>query len=142
MYKNIKIETELKKKSGIYKIVINNKFYIGSACNLYQRIHHHKSELLKNKHANTHLQRSFNKHKYFTFEILAECPKEYLLKLEQWFMDSLKPQYNIRKEAKSNYGLRMSEEQKKKHSIISLKWHKEFGFTEETKKEDEYKYER
>ena len=63
MYKNIKIETELKKKSGIYKIVINNKFYIGSACNWYQIRHHHKSELLKNKHANTHLQRSFNKHK-------------------------------------------------------------------------------
>ena len=134
MFKSIKIEGELKKKSGIYKIVINNKFYIGSACNLYHRIHTHKSSLLKNKHNNNHLQRSFNRHEYFTFEILAECPKEYLIKLEQWFIDTLKPEFNIRKQAQSNYGLKMSEECKKNHSISSSKWQKEVGFSEETKK--------
>lgn len=134
MFKNIKIEAELKKKSGIYKITINNKFYIGSACNLYQRIHSHKSNLLKNKHPNNHLQNSFNKYKNFKFEILATCPKEYLLKLEQWFINGLEPTFNIRKEAQSNYGLKMSNECKEKHSISSLKWHSNFGFTEETKR--------
>jgi len=105
MYKNIKVEAEFKRQSGIYKIIINNSFYIGSACNLYQRLHQHKSNLINNKHHNKYLQNVFNKYKIVNFEIISICPKEYLLKVEQWFIDNLKPKYNIRKEAHSNYGL-------------------------------------
>lgn len=51
-----------------------------------------------------HLQRSVNKYGFenFRFEILAICPKEYCVKLEQWFLDTLKPTYNIRKIAGCN----------------------------------------
>lgn len=62
------------KKSGIYQIVniINNKFYIGSAKNLYTRFSQHLRELNKNRHRNSFLQRSWNKHgrEAFRFEVL------------------------------------------------------------------------
>lgn len=97
-------------KSGIYKItnIINNKFYIGSSCNIRVRYNEHIRELLKNNHPNKKLQNSFNKHgrNNFKFEILAICPVEYLIKLEQWFIDNQKPFYNISPTAGNNYGCR------------------------------------
>ena len=83
---------------GIYKIINikNNKFYIGSTNNLKRRKKDHFSLLKKNKNHCKILQRAYNKYgeEAFTFEVLAYCPKEYLFKLEQWFVDTLKPQYN------------------------------------------------
>lgn len=83
---------------GIYKItnIKNNKFYIGSTNNLKRRKKEHFSLLKKNKNHCKILQRAYNKYgeDAFIFEVLAYCPKEYLFKLEQWFVDTLKPQYN------------------------------------------------
>jgi len=85
--------------TGIYKItnIKNNKFYIGSTNNLIRRKKEHFSLLKRNKSHCKILQRAYNKYGelYFTFEVLAYCPIEYLFKLEQWFVDNLKPQYNI-----------------------------------------------
>ena len=52
----------------------------------------------------------------FKFNILVTCPKEYCIKLEQWFIDNLKPEYNIRLKADSNIGIKFSDEHKKKLS--------------------------
>lgn len=97
-------------KSGIYRIInlMNNKCYIGSGVNLKRRKHEHFYHLRYNKHCNTILQNSVNKYglNNFKFEILATCPKEYLLKLEQWFIDNLKPTFNIRKNAENNLGVK------------------------------------
>lgn len=86
-------------KSGIYKItnIYNNNFYIGSSSNINRRIGDHFYALKKNKHCNNKLQNSYNKYSInnFTYEILAQCPKEYLLKLEKWFIDNLKPDFNL-----------------------------------------------
>ncbi len=88
-----------KDTSGIYKItnLINNKFYIGSGKCIRKRFYAHKTELKHNKHTNSHLQRSWNKYgeENFKFEVLVTCPKEYRVKLEQWFLDNMKPEYNI-----------------------------------------------
>lgn len=106
--------------SGIYKIINiqNGKFYIGSANNLKRRKTEHFYYLKYNKHINKILQNSVNKYgiNNFRFEILVQCPKEYCIKLEQWFMDNLKPNFNIRQKAESNLGLKQSEEQKEKSS--------------------------
>ena len=84
--------------TGIYKItnIINNKFYIGSTNNLKRRRKEHFSLLSKNKNHCKILQRAYNKYgkDAFIFEIIAYCPVKYLFKLEQWFVDNLKPQYN------------------------------------------------
>jgi group I intron endonuclease len=86
-------------KSGIYKItnIVNNKFYIGSTNNLYRRKREHFRLLKQGKNHCKLLQRAYNKYGElsFTFEVIATCPPEYLFKLEQWFVDYLKPQYNI-----------------------------------------------
>ena len=62
------------KKIGIYQIknVINGKSYIGKSVDIHSRKFQHKSALLKNKHHNSHLQASFNKHgeEAFRFRIL------------------------------------------------------------------------
>lgn len=103
-------------KSGIYQIINieNHKFYIGSACNLSRRKYEHFNLLKKNKHYNKYLQRSYNKKAdAFEFKVLAFCPREYLIKLEQWFLDNLKPEYNLAPNAQSMLGFKFSEETKK-----------------------------
>lgn len=110
------IYTMITKRAGIYKITntITQDFYIGSAVNFKKRFQIHLSYLRKNKHHSRYLQNSFNKYgeSIFIFEELVVCPQEYLLKLEQWFLDSLNPIYNICKVAGSWLGQKHSEESK------------------------------
>ena len=116
-------------KTGVYEIVniITNERYIGSASRVgksnslsgfYVRFDKHKLLLKNNKHYNIHLQRSYNKYgeNNFNFNILSICPPEYCIKLEQWFLDNLKPEYNIRKIADSNKGIKFTAEHKEKLS--------------------------
>jgi len=86
------------KKSGIYKITINNKIYVGSSVDLYSRYSTHNSRLKRDIHENIHLQRAYNKYnKIFSFETLEvfeEISKKDLLTKEKEYMDLLKPYYN------------------------------------------------
>lgn len=85
---------------GIYLILNTetDKGYIGQASNLYHRWHSHKSYLKKDKHANEHLQRSFNKYgeDKFEFHILAIAHGQ-LNELEQFYLDklNLEDRYNL-----------------------------------------------
>lgn len=85
--------------SGIYKIsnLINKKIYIGSSCNLQKRKTSHFNNLLKNKHHSMYLQRAYNKYgkDSFIFEVIEFCTKESLKNREQFYIDNLKPEYNI-----------------------------------------------
>ena len=93
------IDDKLKNKSGIYCIlnIQNNKKYIGSSINIWQRLQKHFSLLRKNKHENIILQNSFNKNgeENFICFCLREHKNEDLTYLEQYYIDLLKPQYNI-----------------------------------------------
>lgn len=96
-------------KKAIYIItnLVNNKIYIGSAIDYMRRFRLHKFQLRNQKHNNLHLQRSFNKYteNNFSFDILELVEnKEDLINREQYWMDLLKPEYNIRKIAESNLG--------------------------------------
>lgn len=108
-------------EAGIYIIenIVNNKIYVGSSSNLLFRKWQHFSSLRNNKHHNKHLQYSFNKYKEenFNFYILEECQIDYLAEREQYYIDSLAPDYNKRVIAENNQGLKHSEETKKKISI-------------------------
>ena len=121
-------------KTGIYKLInkITEDFYIGSASRIgksnslsgfYVRFDKHKRQLNNNSHYNRFLQNSWNKYggKNFEFEILATCPSEYCIKLEQYFIDILNPTFNIRKIADSNLGIKFTEEHKNKIRIGNLK---------------------
>lgn len=107
-------------KTGVYSITntVNGKQYIGSAGrNFRHRWNGHKTDLRKNKHHCQPLQRAWNKYgeEAFKFEVLFTCPKEYCIKLEQWFLNSINPEYNICKIAGNSLGVKRSQEQKDRH---------------------------
>lgn len=91
--------------AGVYKIVnlLNGHFYIGSSKDISQRFSDHKSDLRNLKHRNRHLENAWHKYgaENFQFEIVEETlnEKEILLEREQYYLDTLKPEYNISKTA-------------------------------------------
>jgi group I intron endonuclease len=104
---------------GIYKLIINGKIYIGSAVVLSQRLRSHINDLQNNRHKNIHLQRAFILYNEIDFEILEYIPDvNDLIKREQFYIDSLRPHYNIAKIAGSQLGMRHSAETRKKISDI------------------------
>lgn len=93
------ISSSLVNKSGIYCIINikNCKRYIGSSINIYQRLSAHKSYLKRNCHANIKLQNSWNKNseESFDYYILEFCDSIFLLDREQFYIDTLSPEFNI-----------------------------------------------
>lgn len=111
---------------GIYKVVnlINNKFYIGSSTNLIRRKVEHKYRRKLNK-GNSIIRSAILKygHENFKFEILEVleygdwATKDYINDLlscrEQYYINKLHPQYNIRlKDVTTNSGWKVTEEQR------------------------------
>ena len=78
--------------SVIYKIEItgSDRFYIGSAVDFHKRRLHHLSQLRRQAHRNTHLQRIFDKYgeESLSFNILEKCDKLNLVAREQHWIDS------------------------------------------------------
>lgn len=84
----------------IYNIVnvINNKVYIGCSKNFPTRKREHLNKLVKNKHDNIYLQRSWNKYgrDNFKFEIFCVCTNEEVMyKLEILLIDNTSSIYNL-----------------------------------------------
>lgn len=126
--------------SGVYGIFskIDDRVYIGSATNFDLRKKTHFDKLKSNVHVNKPLQNFVNKYgiENVEFVVLAKCPSEYCIKLEQFFLDNFENKFNIRFIAESNFGLKASEETKQKMSKARKgKAVRGYGFTvtEETK---------
>lgn len=100
-------------RSGIYEIrnLVDGKRYIGSAMQLRKRWRDHR-DALRGKHGRTNarLKSAWKKHgeAAFLFRPLVFCAPEDLLFYEQLAIDHLRPEYNIRKVAESNFGLKWS----------------------------------
>jgi group I intron endonuclease len=129
---------------GIYKIqscVKPNRIYIGSSTNISTRWRKHINELYFNKHCNSKLQNHYNKYGIadLQFSILVECDINDILEIEQSFLDSFKPFFNVCKIAGRTTGYKhpesvkikmrkpKSEEHKKKLSIAKqgcIPWNK------------------
>ena len=73
--------------SGIYKITIGRWFYWGSTKNFIRRKADHFRELKQGKHKNSILQKAFDKHKTFEFEIIANVEEQELAEWEQEIID-------------------------------------------------------
>lgn len=88
---------------GIYRItnIHNGHFYIGSSYNIGKRIIQHRVDLNKNRHHSPYLQRSWNIYGEmgFEFSLVESCSRDDLLLLEQHYLDSLNPEYNVSKSA-------------------------------------------
>jgi group I intron endonuclease len=141
--------------SGIYKIQSKRKpdrIYIGSAINVYKRWNKHLNELKKNYHHSIILQNHFNKYgeSDLQFSILLSCESTDLIKIEQYFIDSYNPYFNICRIAGNCSGVKQSEltKQKKREKQLgtimtdetrlkisnSMKGHKGHKFTDEQKR--------
>jgi len=104
---------ENKNKSGIYRWINNenNKTYVGSSSNMNTRLYKYYSaeHLMKHK---TPIHNALIKYGYskFTFEVLEYCEKVDLIAREQYYLDLLKPEYNILALANSSLGFKHSKE--------------------------------
>ena len=83
----------------VYKIVniTTNEIYVGSTIDFNKRSKEHFRMLLHNKHHSIKLQRSYNKHGIVNFkiEVIEQCTQENKQEKEQYYIDTLKPSYNI-----------------------------------------------
>ena len=112
---------QIKRKAGIYQLVNlkNNKTYIGSSNNLYRRLSCYLSPATLNRDFNKfHSLISKALLKYgninFGFKILKfieldtnltnKKQKKSILEIEQYYLNSIKPEYNIQKIAGSRLG--------------------------------------
>jgi len=106
--------------SGIYKIesiIKPERVYIGSTINIFKRYNQHLYRLKRKIHINRKLQNHYNKYgmedlKFYI--ILYGCDENELIIIEQLFLDSYKPWFNICKIAGSTLGIKASEESKQK----------------------------
>lgn len=117
----LKILQDNKKKAGVYRWtnLTNNKSYIGSGTNLSKRLRDYYS--LRNlerqiKNNKSMIYRSIIKYGFssFTLEILEYCSASLSISREQYYLDFLKPEYNILKKAGSSLGRKHSDEAKAK----------------------------
>ena len=93
---------------GIYKIIINNKVYIGSSFNIQRRLIQHKSDLKNNRHDNQHLQNAYNKYKKITTEIVetfSSISDEKLRQLEREYIKLFNAEYNIQ-DPETHFGIK------------------------------------
>lgn len=116
----VNIDFKLKGKAGIYQIfnLENGKRYIGSSKDVYNRLHEHLHNLNNNKAHNKHLQLSWNKHGEinFHFSILEYCDENIRFEREQYYLDVLKPEYNLTLQVVANEGHSPTEETRKQIS--------------------------
>lgn len=116
------------KISGVYKITntITGDYYIGSSKNIKQRWAEHKCQSVWKRHPNNPLYLDFQKYGIdkFSFQILEEVEIEQLKKVEQQFIQILKPTYN-QMNAKGLDAERLKKYQKQ--------YHKEYEKTDKCK---------
>lgn len=109
----------MNKKSGIYQIfnLNNGSSYIGSSNDINRRFRAHKTALIHQKHFNKHLQNAWNKYgsNSFEFYIIHLVDADSIRKAEQYWIDFIKPEYNIARYVDSPHkGVPCSQERKQK----------------------------
>lgn len=107
----------LKDKAGIYCFInkVNGKFYIGSSVNLKKRVYDYFSKSYYKKSENTIIQKAILKYGLANFELAIletsnNSDTEGLLSREQFFINSMKPEYNILKIAGNSLGYKHTPE--------------------------------
>lgn len=105
---------ENKGKSGVYRWTnnVNGKTYVGSAVSLRARfyVYYSANRLTKSKMP-IYMASEILKYGYsnFTLDILEYCEPSDLLAREQYYLDLLKPGYNLLSKAGSSLGFKHSE---------------------------------
>lgn len=98
----------MKKISGVYRIEIGGKSYIGSSVNINQRWRQHRTNLKCGRHDNPYMQNAYNKYKEAKFELLEEMPgvtDEELREKEAYYLKLYSAEYNIQ-EPTTNFNIK------------------------------------
>ena len=110
-------------KSGVYRWTnkVNGKSYVGSSINLVKRFTNYYSFNYISK-SKMSISKALIKYGYsnFTLEILEYCDPSNAISREQYYIDFLKPEYNILKIAGSSLGYTHTEETLAKFKARSL----------------------
>lgn len=108
---------------GIYRIrnIINGGIYIGSTVNVAARIRKHLSFLRRGLHPNAHLQAAFTLYgeDAFVADVVETCDRGQLLVREQFYLDGLKPNYNICQVAGNTLGYKHTPESRAKMAVVN-----------------------
>lgn len=91
---------------------ISGSFYIGSSVNIHQRWAAHRCCLRQNKAQSRILQNAWNSYgeEAFEFSVVELCERSKVIEREQYWIDELRPKYNIAPLAGSTLGARFSDE--------------------------------
>lgn len=109
------ILTDNKGESGVYMWTnkVNGKIYIGSSVDLSKRLRNYfNTSYLSDLKDIMIIYKALLAHGFdnFKLEILEHCKPSDLIKREQYYIDLLKPEYNILKIAGSSLGVKRSKE--------------------------------
>lgn len=131
-----KIYKENHCKAGVYMWthINSGKRYIGSSLNLSQRLVKYFSKaclLYEIKRSNSGIYRAILKYgiSSFTFGIMEYCERHNLIEREQFYIDNVKPEYNVLRFAGNRAGFIHKESSKELQRISRLG----SKFSEETK---------
>lgn len=99
----------------MYSINCPSIFYIGSAIDFSKRKIRHRHQLKKGIHKNIRMQRIYDKYgkdsiRFDVIELVSDI--NFIIKREQYFIDTLNPKINILKTAGSCLGFKHKEETK------------------------------
>jgi group I intron endonuclease len=126
-----------RKRAGIYRWVnkLNGKSYVGSSLDLARRLNYYYNLSFlagyaankKKRKINSIIYRSLLKYGYsnFKLEILEYCDTLNVIQREQYYIDLIKPEYNILEIAGSLRGFKHSESTKellRKYSMENKTW--------------------
>lgn len=120
----VKFLADNSKKSGVYCWTnkITGKKYVGSSVDLKRRFYNYYSIgylLRETTNNNSYIYRALLKYGYtnFSIEILEYCDPENCVQRENYYLNLLKPKYNVLSVAGSNLGFKHSEETKAKFAL-------------------------
>jgi group I intron endonuclease len=112
------------KKSGVYQITnkADGKKYVGSSSDIDRRRDRHFSRAKSGTHENKKLQNAFNEHGQdsFIFSVLEYCDESLLIQREQFYIDALRPEYNLSPTAGCTKGVKLSQATKNKLSASHM----------------------
>lgn len=103
----------------------NDRMYIGSTGDLYDRIAHHEQHLEGNKHKNKRLQKAFNEHPHFLLGFIRVDTRDKALEIEQILLDNYMSTGRLMNRAPDVYnstkGMKLTNEEKDKLRQITIK---------------------
>lgn len=111
----------------VYKIlnVITGNFYIGSTMNYNNRVWQHRSSMRAHVHKNPNIQNEFMNfgERAFVFGVIEDniSDKINLMDKEQYYIDKLKPTYNVHINSRGPKGVKRNQKIKDKLAIAQKK---------------------